>query len=129
MLHQSPLPEYVASVAALKDEILMLCEVHRQADCIEVHDRNNMAEVKEVIPLPGLRTYSIAACNVSDCVYILCRVRGHQFSIWRIVRDDDDHWSTASLVISDIYLPCPAMHVTAKGRIVFTRKPYKSIRQ
>lgn len=108
----------------MKDEIFLLCETHRQGDCISVYGRNSMTE-KDVIWLPGLRTYSITACNVSKCVYILCREIRHKFSIWRIVKEDD-HWSTASLVICDMYLPCPTMHMTANGRFAFSRKLCKT---
>lgn len=78
----------------------------------------------------GCRGYvrSIAACNRAHCVYIglLCRVRGHQFSLWRIAKDGG-HRAPASLVISDMYLPCPTiMHVAANHRLAFSRKLCKT---
>lgn len=41
ILHQSPLPECVSSIATMKDEIFMLCDPQLKGGCINVYDRNN----------------------------------------------------------------------------------------
>ena len=58
---------------------------------INVYDRNNMAEVKDVIPLPRISPVDMAACSVSNCVYILDRER-YCPSIFRIAKDEDHHF-------------------------------------
>lgn len=104
----------------------MLCDPQLKGGCINVYDRNNMAAVKNVIPLPGLRPHSIAACSLSNCLYILSRVRYNEYSTWRIARADE-HWSTAALVVSNMYLPQPTIRVTANGSLALKWRPCRNV--
>ena len=58
-------------MTSMKDEIFILCRPNGEDYVINVLDCNNMAEVKDVIPLPGICPANIAGCSVSNCVYVL----------------------------------------------------------
>ena len=74
ILHQPSIQLEVIKLTTLKDEIFLLCSpLDGVGVVINVYDRNNMAEVKDVIPLPGILPGDMAACSVSNCVYILDR--------------------------------------------------------
>src|SRR5688572_14708602 len=92
----------VLKVTTLKDDILMFCMHHDRDNVtsavsssfnIQVYDRNNMAVVKDVIALPeNMRTEDIAACNVSNCVYVGLLDQNRELqcsSILRITRDEE----------------------------------------
>lgn len=55
---------------------------------IRVYDRSQMAEVKEVIPLPDMIVGEIAAGSVSNCVYLLYCPIFLFFGIARVTKDD-----------------------------------------
>lgn len=108
----------------MKDEIFLLCALRRKDAAINVYDRNNMAEVKDVIQLPGLRPDSISACSMSNCVYILNRNMNmdDHVSILLLARHDE-RWSTAeglSTLIKDLYLPSAKLRVAGNGSLILS---------
>src|SRR5688572_3935064 len=70
ILHRYPIQYTVVEKTAMKDEIFILSRPNGEDYVINVYDCNNIAEVKDVIPLPGIRPTDIAACSVSNCVYV-----------------------------------------------------------
>ena len=56
MLCQSEIQQHISTVTTLKDEIFM----HVWGEKIIVYDRNNMAELKDVIPLPRILIVDMA---------------------------------------------------------------------
>src|SRR6218665_176662 len=72
ILHQSPLQFHVLDAVTFKDQLFLLCRPHHNfLFAIHVHDRNNMTQVKGVIPLPEIQPTTMVACSVSNCLYIL----------------------------------------------------------
>src|SRR5688572_27002008 len=87
ILHHHSFRLKVYKLTTLKDEIFLFCSsLDRVCFMINVYDRNNMAEVKDVIPLSRMWPIDMAACSVSNCVYILDRDR-YCPSIFRITKD------------------------------------------
>ena len=125
ILDQSRL-QYVGNVfkyTTMKDEIFLLCSPYSEEHYINVFDRSNIAEVKEVIPLPGLRPNSIADCSVSNCVYVLnMKVHDH-VSVMRIARDGE-HW-VVSMLIREMCLPNSMLRVTPNGSLILSRDQSK----
>lgn len=78
--------------ATIKDQIFILYNsISPNGDqdlAIRVYDRSQMAEVKEVIPLPDMIVGEIAACSVSNCVYLLYCPIFLFFGIARVTKDD-----------------------------------------
>lgn len=117
ILHQSLLPFVVFRVTAMKEEIFLLCGEDDQKK-VNVYDRNNMAEVKEVIALPGIRPVDIEACNVSNCVYVLgLNMERKCPSILRMARDGEHHQFNILPWISGLKLPVYTLSVCAKGML------------
>lgn len=109
MLHQSTIPLQMFTTkirhrvfAAMKDEMFMLCRPQDQDFAINIHDRNNLAEVKDIIPLPGISPFDIAACALSDCVYVLTE-ESKCCSVLRITKDEERKFSISPW-ISDLRL-------------------------
>lgn len=119
ILHRCPLQSFISicSITTKKDEVFLLGKRYRLCHTITVYDRNNMAEVKDVISLSGLHPYNIAACSVSDCIYVLNRKLHRHYSILCITKDGD-HWSTVTVLINDICLHVPTLCVTASGNLI-----------
>jgi len=94
--------------------------LYRQLDrhyVIKVYNRDNMEEVKEVIPLPGTGARHMTGCNVSNCVYICLRLGDSpSHEILRISRDVENKF-IISPWINDTKLAF-AMSVTANGSVV-----------
>src|SRR6218665_283735 len=116
ILQQFPLHYCISSVTTLKDEVFLLGKRDGQCHTITVYDRSNMAEVKDVIPLPRLRAKIVAACSVSNYLYVLSSKR-HRCSIVRVGKDGE-HWSAVTPLISGIYLEEPTLSVTDSGSLI-----------
>lgn len=125
MLYQSPIQLQMFTTkmrphvfAAMKDEMFMLCRPQDQDFAINIHDRNNVAEVKDVIPLPGISPFDIAACAVSNCVYVLTE-ESKCHSVLRITKDEE-HKFSISPWISDLRQSCnlPKICVSANGSLL-----------
>lgn len=67
VLNQWPIQRRIYRVAILKYEVFMFS----MGDNITVHNRNNMIAARHVTPLKGIITFDMAACTVSNCVYVL----------------------------------------------------------
>ena len=115
ILQQSPIQLEVIQVTTMKDEIFMLCKQHGQ-DNIVVYDRNNMADVKDVIELPGISPVEIAGCSASNCVYVL-NEESHCHSVLRITKEEE-HQFNISPWISDLRLPISSISVSSNGNLV-----------
>src|SRR6218665_2923522 len=109
ILLQSTIPLYVWRVVTMKDELFMLCRIKHQECFINVYDCNNMLDVKDVIPLVGIHPVDMAACNVSNCLYVL-RKETHCHSVLRIMRNEEQQFNVfplitdLSLSLSDVRL-------------------------
>src|SRR5688572_2673585 len=91
-------------MTAMKDEIFLLCRPNGDGYVVNVYDCNNMAEVKDVIPLPGIRPKDIAACSVSNCVYVqVVGAESEPDSILRITKAEE-HQFVISPWITDLKL-------------------------
>lgn len=61
----------IVTVAAMNDEVYVLCQPQRQAH-IEVYAHNDLWTVKRTIQLPDVTIpWDLVACSVSDCLYVL----------------------------------------------------------
>jgi len=107
VVHQSRFQNDIDAFATLKEEIFL----HRSTDdghtpiVIEVYERSNMAEVIDVIALPGEHQIllNIEACNVSDCVYVLCQQTNGSNEFYQSVlriKKDGEHLHKSSPWIS-----------------------------
>ena len=105
----------------MKDEIFISCySILDHLTVIRVYDRWNMAEVKEVIPLPANAALEdIAACSVSNCVYLLFRPYFMFFKIGRVAIDDQGQFAI-SHETSDMELQGAAMAITASGSVIMS---------
>ena len=100
-----------------KDEIFMLCSDQGDPDrIIYVYDRNNMAQVKDVIQLPRRNAKAIAACSVSNCLYVLY-MDNPGITMLRITKDEE-HQFNISPWISDHKLSDANISVTANGSLI-----------
>src|SRR5688572_12557060 len=72
-------------LTTMRDEVFM---IFQGGSRLNVYDRNNMVEAKDVIPLPNRYLLDMVACSVSNCVYIL-NLATDGPSIIRITKDDD----------------------------------------
>jgi len=105
------------AMTTLKDEVFLLCKQLDERYIINVYNRDNMQEVKEVIPLPGTDAQFMAGCNVSDCLYI-CVTQGDSIypSVLRISRDEDHTFKISSWKTDDRVIW--VMTVSANGSLV-----------
>ena len=98
----------------------MLCGQHGQDHVINVFDRNNIAEVRDVIPLPGMHPTTIAACSISNCVYV-CNVDLEEFSnsdsVLRITKTEKQLYTMSSW-ITDIQLKLRNISVSDHGSLI-----------
>ena len=70
-LHESPIQSGIRAVTTLKDEMFMLYRQDDRDYVMNVYNHNNVAEViKDVVPLRETEMVCMAACNVSNCVYV-----------------------------------------------------------
>src|SRR5688572_13896695 len=131
ILHQSLMHSMhclVMEVTTLKDELLVLCLQFDQVTGftfnVRVYDRNNMAAVKDTIALPGIRPADIAACNLTNCVYVLEQHRELLYcsSIFRTTRDEEHQWNVQTW-ISDLSFSVPYICVSAKGNLIIISTP------
>ena len=109
----------------MKDEIFLLCSRNSANLFINVFDRNNIEEVKEIIPLPRSRPVSLAACSVSNCVYVLNRKvhKLNHVSVMRIARDGEQ-WVVSTL-IGDLCMPKSMLCVAENGSLILSRDQSK----
>jgi len=94
ILHQSRIQRFSRDLTTLKEEMFILFyESYDESEhSVCVYDRNNLAEVKDVIALPGKYPLTLDACNVSNCVYVLCYhedLNENSGSIFRIKKDEE----------------------------------------
>ena len=132
ILHQSLIHCTVVRVITLKDELFVLCYggddvVTSNGSSIRVCDCNNLEAVRDVIVVPDLGTQqhmrNIAACNVTDYVYVLVDDSDTiSSSIVRIQRDEQrrHHFQTW---ITDISYSAGDMSVSIKGRLLIIHFP------
>lgn len=87
VLHLSQIPFYAYKVTTMKDDMFTIGSGER----IIVYNRNDLTKVKYVIALPGTSPLDIAACNVSNCVYVLVDTKptkeAYHYSILRITEN------------------------------------------
>lgn len=112
---------HVLDHATMKDEIFLICRISYEVYFINVYDYNNIAEVKEVIPLPRMAPKSIAACSVSNCVYQLnCNLyKANHVLIKRIARDGEH--CVVSTLIGGLYMPDANLCVAENGSLILSR--------
>lgn len=104
LLREHSFPHAVGSFATLKEEIFLTRSTSDQSPVdVEVYERNNMAELKDIIAISGLKVMNIEACNVSNCVYVLCR-RTDESNCLSVLRmkKDSEHRYNISTWISDL---------------------------
>src|SRR5688572_7033941 len=82
-----------------------------------------MAEVKDVIPLKGILTMDIyiAACIVSNCVYVLGFGQNadcHCLSVLRITKDEEHQFRIISPWISGLRLSFSNLSVSATSKLI-----------
>ena len=114
ILQESSIQSRSEAMTTLKDEIFLL---YKQLDghyVIKVYNRDNMEEVKDVIPLPGTDAQLMTGCNVSNCVYISLR-QGDSLSleVLRISRDAEQKFNVSPW-INDRRM----MSVSANGSLI-----------
>ena len=109
-------------MAALNDVIFLRILPEGQRDCvINVYNRNNIAVVEDVIPLPGMRARKLVACHVSNCLYIMNAVTSNTISVLRITKIDE-HQFDMSTLIGELFLRDPDLTVTPNGCLILSRR-------
>lgn len=137
VLHEQHLVDCsVLDVTSMEDDVFLLCsyefQVNEISQCaceIRVYNRNDMAEVPVVIAMPGIRPIDIAACNVSNCLYVHGRnEESHEDSILRITREEDNQFKIHTW-ISDLRCVIFYMNVSTKGTLIVhsIRLPCKAV--
>ena len=102
----------------MKDELFMLCRIKHQECFINVYDCNNMLDVKDVIPLVGILPVDMAACNVSNCLYVL-RKETHCRSVLRITRNEEQQFNVFPLITDlSLSLSDVGLFVSVNGSIL-----------
>ena len=96
ILHQFEIPFRAHKLTTMKDEMFIIDNRTR----IIVYNLNNLAEVKDIIELPGLDLLDIAVCNVSNCVYVL--VQTSDFSAILRITKNEQHQFEISTWIEDL---------------------------
>jgi len=113
--------EFVYEAITHKDELFMICKSENyDYYSIHVYDIYNMAEVKDVVPLPGTEPTAIASCSVSNCLYIL-NSKADDLSVLRITEIDERQFITSPF-ISDLRRRYDAMSVADNGSLFLTRR-------
>jgi len=107
------------AITTLNDEIFLLYEQRDTHYIINVYDRDNMREAKEVILLPGTDPRDMTGCNVSNCVYVSLR-QGDSYNrkVFRISKDVDHKYNLLPWR-NDLRLPIFIMTVSANGSLIF----------
>lgn len=110
-------------MTTLKDDVFLLYTHPNGRFVINVYSREDMEEVKEVIPLSGIVTevQFMASCNVSNCVYVgLCRKEGNRdylaFEVSRIWKGVEHKFNVSPWINHSAY-PCRMMTVSANGSL------------
>lgn len=116
ILQESSIGSKYLAMTTLKDEIFLLYGLHTP-HTVNVYDRDNMAEVKQIIPLPGTYSQHMSGCNASNCVYILCRSYGDLFSVFRISRDDEHKFHVSQWIKHNPRRSVFLMNVSANGSL------------
>lgn len=121
LLREHSFPHAVGSFATLKEEIFLTRSTSDQSPVdVEVYERNNMAELKDIIAISGLKVMNIEACNVSNCVYVLCQNdESSDCSVVRINKDGEHRFNTSSWV-SDLRGPFNFIPVLTNGILSVT---------
>lgn len=97
----------------------MLCNTSAYNSSINVYNRNNTAQVKDVIPIPKTSPVRMVGCGVSNCVYVLSRKISDYISVLRI-KKNDQHRFKVSPFIEDIRQPDPIVSVTQDGSVLLS---------
>src|SRR6218665_3409122 len=85
------------AITTLNDEVFLLYKQRDTHYVIKVYARDNMTEVKEVIPLPGTDPRHMTGCNVSNCVYISLKQGDYDdHEVLRISRDAEHKFNISS---------------------------------
>lgn len=124
ILHQCHLmSSFIKLVTIIKDEIFVIGDPQNGAFRISVCDSNYPYHVKDVIPLPEIYPECMAACVVSNCVYILYRKRRSHIRILRITRVGE-HLFNITPFLTDVWMPNPrpTLSVSASGSLIFSRQ-------
>src|SRR6218665_1305304 len=106
----------------MKDEIFIIEHGNR----IIVYNRNNFADVKDIIELSGHTPLDIAVCNVSNCVYVLVSATDYAYSIFRITKNEwhQSGQFKSSPWITDIHMRVyPCISVSANGTVIVRSYP------
>jgi len=111
--------------ATIKDEIFILySSISPNGDqdlAIRVYNRSQMAEVKEVIPLPDMKVGEIAACSVSNCAYLLYCPIFLFFGIARVTKDDQGQSTITHMATNETeLLQFSALSVTVDGILIMS---------
>lgn len=112
ILQQYPIAFHVFKVTTLNDEMYMICREQN----IVVYNSNNMAEGKYVVVPQSTFAVDIAACNASNCVYVL-GLSAECFSVLRITKDED-HQFSISPWLNGLSLPFSTISVSANGGLI-----------
>ena len=104
----------------MNDQLFLLYQQRDTHYIINVYDRANLSEVKEVIPLPGTDPQDMAGCNVSNCVYIsLKRGDSYYHEVLRISRDAEHNVFNISPWRNDNRRRICKMSVSDNGNLIF----------
>lgn len=122
-LHRSPISTFVSGVISLKDEIFMLCQAGAYDSSVSVYNRNNTAQVKDVIPLPKTSPVKMASCGVSNCVYVLDSKISDYISVLRIRKNDQHRFKVSPFIVHERQ-PDPIMSVTPDGRVILSSQKH-----
>ena len=105
-------------MTVMKDEIFMICKLNDEDCHINVVDCSNVAEVKDVIPLPGIYPKNIIGCNVSNCVYVHNKDEDKSIpdSVLRITKVQEHQFALSPWITTDQRLSL--VTVSANGNLI-----------
>lgn len=114
-------PDWISEVVTLNTKLFMIWQSKVEDPfSIRVYERNNVTVVKD-IPLPGMNPISIAACSVSNCIYILNN-EPDNCSVLRLTIIDKPFVSQTSPFISNLQRQFIDLCIEANGSLVMSRK-------
>jgi len=122
ILHQTQIPFRAHKLASMKDEMFIIDNGNK----IIVYNRNNFAEVEDIIDLSEHTPLDIAVCNVSNCVYALVDATdgvSDAYSILRITKNEEHQFESSTWIEDVSKEGYPCISVSANGILIIRSYP------
>lgn len=90
---------------------------HGDRFSVDIYERSQMFTVSKVIPLPQMIPEALAACGMSNCVYVLSH-EGESRSVYRLKMFEDHVYIEP--FVNDLIIPESALNVSQGGRLLIS---------